>query len=726
MLDQTSSTDELLIVIDHNEALRALVNSRQHQAGTDAVGPARAQVRILANEGQAGLSGARNTGIAAAGGDLVVFLDDDAVPRPGWLEDLTAPFADPEVIGTGGVAAPDWESEPRPWFPDEFLWVVGCSYKGLPEGQRAVRNPIGANMAFRRDVIERVGGFTDGLGRVGRTPLGCEETEFSIRAAGIAGGRIVQQPFATVDHLVPDDRLSVRYFIHRCWAEGISKAIVSRLVGADAALESERDYATRTLPAGVIRGLIDGVTGKPSGFARAAAIVCGFGITLAGYLRGSASRLRSKGSTRPEAGEITASPPSEAAPSPQFEPIWSGELELSDPSLPDLFTDSDGTPLTKSRLLIRSSGTPLGFVELETPGGRADLQQALTQAEADFAEADAAGIESDWLEGSDELVSVVLCTRNRPDGARRTLESLRGIRHRNLEIIVVDNAPSDESTSLMTSELSAADSRIRYLREQQPGLSRARNRGVSEALGEFVAFTDDDVQVDPLWIHGLLRGFHRSADVACVTGLVASSSLTRPAEQYFDQRVWWSSSCEPRIFTRERGPSDPVLHPYTAGIFGTGANFAARSSVVRALGGFDQCLGAGSPTRGGEDLDFFVRLLSAGYTLSYEPSALVWHDHRVDDAALREQMYAYGLGLTAYLTKFMLARRSRNALAVRALGGISHGSALLRRSHDAGTTSSLDSNRLAILELRGMVVGPAAYLRARRTQNREHLKAVAP
>ena len=156
----------------------------------------------------------------AARGALIVFLDDDAVPRPEWLTELTEAFADEHVIGTGGIAAPAWEIEPPDWLPEEFLWVVGCTYRGVPQVAAEIRNPIGANMAFRRSVIRQAGGFTDGIGRIGRAPLGCEETEFSIRAARITGGRILQQPAAQVDHLVTADRLSLGYFVRRCWAEG--------------------------------------------------------------------------------------------------------------------------------------------------------------------------------------------------------------------------------------------------------------------------------------------------------------------------------------------------------------------------------------------------------------------------------------------------------------------------------------------------------------------------
>ena len=413
---------------------------------------------------------------------------------------------------------------------------------------------------------------------------------------------------------------------------------------------------------------------------------------------------------------------------PSFTPMWSGQLELTAPSLPSQLADSDGRPLTRAQLVVRAAGTPLGFVQLDAPDGRIDPDRAIDLAEASFG-ADAARAIADcaWNENTtSELVSIVLCTHDRAAGAGRTLESLLALRYPLLEIIVVDNSPPDEATRTLVEQFAQRDRRVRYVREDRKGLSCARNRGLREASGEFIAFTDDDVRVDPLWVDGLMRGFARQPEVACVTGLVASASLGRRAEQYFDRRVWWSSSCQPRLFSAQRRVGDSPLHPYAAGIFGTGANFAASVSVLKLLGGFDECLGAGSPTQGGEDLDIFVRLVSAGHTLSYEPSALVWHEHRVDDESLRRQMYAYGLGLTAYVTKYLLARRSRGALARRIPSGVAHALALLRRSRRAGSDSSLDQTGITAVELRGMLAGPLAYLLARRRADRDHVRSVAP
>ncbi len=172
-------------------------------------------------------------------------------------------------------------------------------------------------------------------------------------------------------------------------------------------------------------------------------------------------------------------------------------------------------------------------------------------------------------------------------------------------------------------------------------------------------------------MHGLVRGFRRRADVGCVTGLVSAASLASASEAYFDARTAsWSSRMEPELYHREdqdRGP----LFPYAAGTFGTGANLAVDRELLRRLGGFDLALGAGTRSRGGEDLDLFVRVLRAGAALAYEPTALVWHHHRAGDVELRAQMYGYGTGLTAYLTKQLtdpVARRDVLGVRITACG----------------------------------------------------------
>jgi GT2 family glycosyltransferase len=276
---------ETLVIVDHN----AVLLSRAQQE----FGPR--GVRVLPNAHKQGLSGARNTAIAEAAGDVVVFLDDDAEARPGWLAALLAPYSDPTVAAVGGVAHPRWPTNrPRvlpgavPYDPNatgELDWIVGCTYTGQPERQAEVRNLMGCNMSFRREVFDRVGGFAEDIGRIGKNPLGCEETELCIRARQAyqrAGEkiRIMFEPAAAVDHRVSDDRVEWAYLRRRSWAEGLSKAAVSKLVGSDDALATERSYVAKVLPAAVLREIKEGRVSS------AAAVITALACTTAGYVRG--------------------------------------------------------------------------------------------------------------------------------------------------------------------------------------------------------------------------------------------------------------------------------------------------------------------------------------------------------------------------------------------------------------------------------------------------------
>jgi glucosyl-dolichyl phosphate glucuronosyltransferase len=272
---QTLTPAQVVLSVDHNDELRR--RARDAFPGVD----------VVANDQEPGLSGARNTGMRHANGEIVAFLDDDARPEPTWLEALAAAFDDPAVVGAGGVAVPEWVEGGRPtWLPAEMYWVVGCSYTGLPTDVAEIRNPIGANMAFRSEALRAAGGFVEGIGRVGTVPLGCEETELAIRIRRLTGHVILHLPDARVSHRVTASRVTWRYFVSRCWSEGLSKALVARHAGSDAALASERAYAARTLPAGVARAIRDAARGDAAGLARAAAITAGLGITTTGYMRG--------------------------------------------------------------------------------------------------------------------------------------------------------------------------------------------------------------------------------------------------------------------------------------------------------------------------------------------------------------------------------------------------------------------------------------------------------
>jgi len=276
VLTQDPPPGEMIVVVDHNESLQAALRSRLPD-----------EVVVVANEHARGLSSARNTAIARSTGEYIVFIDDDAIAHEQWLARLLSTFDDPQVVGVGGHARPLWETAPPGWLPPEFLWVVGCSYAGLPETGE-VRNPLGCNMAFRAELFDTVGRFNPAIGRLGSLPLGCEETEFCLRAArAMRGARIALTAGAEIDHRVPAARATASYLLRRCYFEGISKALVRRLSDSRS-LDTERAYLRNALAAR-LKSSMRGVasrrrTGEAAG--QFAAVIGAVGAAAAGYLVG--------------------------------------------------------------------------------------------------------------------------------------------------------------------------------------------------------------------------------------------------------------------------------------------------------------------------------------------------------------------------------------------------------------------------------------------------------
>jgi len=417
---------------------------------------------------------------------------------------------------------------------------------------------------------------------------------------------------------------------------------------------------------------------------------------------------------------------------------WCGELELA--AAGPVTGMLPAEPVHRlSRVLVRVHGEPLGYLFLEQQPGHLDADALRRQAAVEFATGLSDHLAADGIAlpsidshsagyviaPADDrcrnrtmpqgLVSVIVCTRNRSDILRPCLDRLTALSYSDLEILIIDNAPSDTRTRELVAEIRSRDARFRYLCEPRPGLSVARNRGLVESRGRFIAYTDDDVAVDPGWIDGLLRGFTAGPSVGCVTGLVCTAGVGSPAEAYFDARSpSWSARIEPEQFDLGEHRRESSLFPYSAGIYGTGANFALRRELVEATGPFDESLGAGTLTRGGEDLDMFVRVLRAGFSIMYQPAALVWHHHRADDEALRSQLFGYGSGMAAYLVKYLLSSKTGPDILKRIPGG------LLRMRHIRRDTARRMPTTVAAprgawtREGAGMVAGPLLYARARR------------
>jgi len=288
---QTLPPLETIVIVDHNPALLEQARGAFPEA------------KVLANAGARGLAGARNSGAAAARGEAIAFIDDDARADPDWLEQLSLCFGEEEVVGAGGALVPRWEGSPASWIPREFYWVFGCSYTGLPDRLAPVRNPIGANMAVRASVLADVGGFREGgeddaprelrargvVRAAGNLP---DDTDFAIRVGQRHPGAIwLYQPRATVHHTVTPERASFGYFLRRCFEEGVGKANLSRYVGSQEGLSSERRHLLAVLPRGVAKGLGEALRGDLSGGARAAAIAVGLLASASGFLVATLSGL---------------------------------------------------------------------------------------------------------------------------------------------------------------------------------------------------------------------------------------------------------------------------------------------------------------------------------------------------------------------------------------------------------------------------------------------------
>lgn len=391
---------------------------------------------------------------------------------------------------------------------------------------------------------------------------------------------------------------------------------------------------------------------------------------------------------------------------------WVGLVEATDlVGSPERILLESGELFDRARLLVRDRGSVRGYVSLplDTPGeldGRAVADAVAALPSVPPASRPPA-----------QPISVVVCTRDRGALLRESLTAIRALDHPLVDVVVVDNAPStSETADLLAEEFPE----FRYVREDAPGLSQARNAGLRAAASSIVAFTDDDVIVDPQWLWAVSAGFARADDVACVTGVVPSGELRNDVQAYFDARVSWSKLTTARIFRLADRPADLPMFPFCVGEFGTGANFAVRRDHMLALGGFDTALGAGTRTKGGEDLDMFLRVLYDGQSIVVDPNAVVWHRHRDDLDALKAQAVGYGRGFGAWASVVALDPAMAGAAIARSPRAVAR---LLNKPmstvDDTAVSSPVLSDmatRVGRLELRSILEGPSSYLAERRLQ----------
>ncbi len=315
-------------------------------------------------------------------------------------------------------------------------------------------------------------------------------------------------------------------------------------------------------------------------------------------------------------------------------------------------------------------------------------------------------------------ITVAVCTRDRPDGLATLLESLRAQEYQRIQLVVVDNAPSDDRAREV---VQAAGRRpgldAEYVVEPRPGLSWARNRAIEAADGDVIAFADDDERCDRWWTAELARGFTEVPSAGAVTGLIIPEELATESQALFETYGG---------VRRGRGFSRTVFSPATASQynplyplppFGTGGNMAFRLDALEQIGGFDNALGAGTVTKGAEDTAALSLLLLAGGTVVYQPSAIVHHRHRREYALLRHQLTGYGRGLTAFYTGLLVRRPGYAAELIR-LGGRAARDQLSRRGQRLGELGEdyprdlLRANRIGLLQ--GPFSYAASWVHARR------------
>ncbi|MCW3038212.1 MAG: glycosyl transferase family 2 [Solirubrobacterales bacterium] len=402
-----------------------------------------------------------------------------------------------------------------------------------------------------------------------------------------------------------------------------------------------------------------------------------------------------------------------AAPTPLLAPAAIRAVDVD--AVEDVALTRDGEPYRTAMLVATREGRPLGTVTMAAVPGAGLLRAESVRGALGplLAGSPAPGDQPAPDPEGESAISVVVTTCACAAAVCETVASVLACRPAVSEVIVVENRPIQSGVRAALAQAFGDDPRVRYVEETRQGLSWARNAGLAAARGELIAFTDDDVLVSRGWAGWLRAAFDAEPAAACVTGLIMPAELETPSQVLLEQYAGFGKGFTRRVFRADE-PTSP-LFPYAAGEFGSGANTAMRVPAARALGGFDTALGAGTVACGAEDLDLFVRVLLAGHAIVYEPAAMLWHRHPDTAPRLRSEVFRYGLGLSAVLTKFVLTGHAR-AIAGRALAGLRFLRDPDSRKNERKTAEY--PRGLDRWEYAGMLVGPFAYLRSRRGARR--------
>lgn len=691
--NQSAPAHEIIVVVDHNEPLRTRIAET------------RADVTVISNRRRKGLSGARNTGVLAASSDIVAFLDDDALASPLWLASLQEAYNSQFTLGAGGPIRPDWPSERPAWWPEEFDWVVGCSYQGEQITDGSTENLIGCNMSYRRKALVLAGLFDEDLGRSGGNAAGCEETELARRArAMFPASQLLFIDGAEVTHRIDAGRDRFSYFVKRCRAEGVSKAMIAAGAIRGSGLSRERSYVLNTLGGAVLRNLGQFIGGQNRwGLHKSAVIVSGLFAAGTSYLW---SRLSGVKPVTPDA---------------RYLPREVLDIELSRPLPARQSANEDGQTYGALHCVIRQQGRLVTTLEIPTYGETVSDGQLHRDIKAVIP---TAPVSQPAPVPASRPALVIVATRDRPDMLARCVRSILAMDYPDFELVIVDSAPSTSATRDLIDREFGDDPRVQYVHERQPGLARAHNAGLAGCTRELIAFTDDDVLVDRGWLNRIAEAFDAAPKVGAVTGAILPAELETEAQYWTESHGGFLKGTQMRLFDLADNKPRSPLFPFTAGMMGSGANMAFSREALEELGSFDPALGAGTIARGGDDLDALFRTVRAGFTVVYTPDALVWHHHRRSADGMERQAHGYGTGLGAYLTKAMLDRPfaglrliAMAPLAVQHLFG--------SKSEKMQRLPVAYPRRFVRAEFKGILGGPLAYWRSRRALHGSRSKGAA-
>ena len=652
-------------------------------------------------EDRPGLDWARSRAVLETRSSVIAFTDDDVVVDRNWVGALRRAFDDSEVGAVTGLVLP-LELETGAQLLFERYGGFGRGFErrwyqvDATKGERAAvmhagpgKFGTGANMAFRRSVLDAIGLFDPALD-VGTVTNGGGDLEMFYRV--VAAGRLLMyEPAAFVWHRHRRTYAALRDQLTN-HGIGLYSFLTCRILRSRADRVPFLRFAAFWLCRWPVRRLLQALF-KPGVFPRDLVMA-----ELKGSLRGvfrypaavrDARRIASNHAGRPfQGGRHGPDQPPQG-----LRPSAVAVAKAERPSV-----RGSAMPSTSSRAreaLIDALDRSMLSRNLD-----GKLRERFSATRPAIRRLDPA-----------VGVSIVIATYDRPDQLRRALGSIAAARtSRPVDIVVVDNNPQSGLTPPVVSTFTG----VRLIAEGRRGLAYARNAGIAASRGAIIITTDDDVEVPEQWLEALVAPFE-GPDVMIVTGNVLAAGGLSQAQQTFEAYGGLG-----RGFTRLDVDGEwfwAFRKSVPTWTLGATANAAFRAGIFSdpRIGVFDEALGAGTPAGCSEDTDLFYRVLRAGYRLIYEPRAFVWHHHRSDMHALGRQIYAYAKGHVAYQLTTLTRDRDWRAL-IRLFGELPFVPAWrlqTRRSAPNGYPLSL-----VLIEIFGTLAGPLAWWQSRRRARR--------